>query len=82
VRIRLSELRVNLASVTEWTPAVLEERLRATAEQLGVPAGKLIHPLRVALLGVAVGPGIFDVLAALGRELSLHRIDTAMAALD
>jgi glutamyl-tRNA synthetase len=81
VRARLAALRVNLAGVTEWTPAVLEERLRATAEQLGVPAGKLIHPLRVALLGVAVGPGIFDVLAALGRELSLHRIDTAMATL-
>jgi glutamyl-tRNA synthetase len=77
-RTRLAALRKSFADVTEWTPAVLEEHLRGVAEQLAVPAGKLIHPLRVALLGIAVGPGIFDVLAALGRELSLHRIDIAL----
>jgi glutamyl/glutaminyl-tRNA synthetase len=81
VRARLVALRARFEMVTEWTPAVLEEALRAVAEQLHVAAGKLIHPLRVALLGKAVGPGIFDVLAALGRELSLHRIDNALTEL-
>jgi glutamyl-tRNA synthetase len=79
VRNRVALLGERFARVTEWTPAVLEDALRAAAEELGVPAGKLIHPLRVALLGKAVGPGIFDVLFLLGRETSLHRIDTALA---
>ena len=81
VRARLAALRARFELVTEWTPAVLEQALRSVAEQLDVAAGKLIHPLRVALLGKAIGPGIFDVLAALGRELSLHRIDTALVEL-
>ncbi len=81
VRVRLLALRDSFEQLPEWTPAVLEEALRGVAEQLGVGGGKLIHPLRVALLGKAIGPGIFDVLAALGRELSLHRIDSATAEL-
>jgi glutamyl-tRNA synthetase len=77
VPARLGALRDSFATVTEWTPAVLEQHLRGVSEALGIAGGKLIHPLRVALLGTAVGPGIFDVLAALGREVSLQRIDSA-----
>ena len=45
-----------------WTPESLEEALRALATQRGVAAGKLFQPLRVALTGLTVSPGIFDVL--------------------
>ncbi|GMV06158.1 MAG: glutamate--tRNA ligase [Gemmatimonadota bacterium] len=62
----------------EWAEAPLEERLRGLAEELGVGAGKLIHPLRVALTGQASSPGIFEVLALLGRERSLSRIEMAL----
>jgi glutamyl-tRNA synthetase len=52
----------------EWTPGELEARLRALATEMDTGAGKLIHPLRVALTGNMASPGIFDVLVLLGRE--------------
>ncbi len=65
----------------EWQPEPLEHALRGLAEDLGVGAGRLIHPLRVALTGQAVSPGIFDVLYYLGKDLSLDRIDRALETL-
>lgn len=71
---RLTALRDAYAALPEWTPAALEEALRKLAESMGQGAGKFIHPCRVAVLGVAVSPGIFDVLAAIGRESTLLRL--------
>ncbi|MDH3271533.1 MAG: glutamate--tRNA ligase [Gemmatimonadota bacterium] len=58
----------------DWSKEALEERLRALAEEMGVGAGKLIHPLRVALTGNMASPGIFDVLVILGRDRVSERI--------
>ena len=77
----LSEARNSLANVGDWTAAPLEEAMRGVAESRGIGAGKLFQPLRVALTGSAVSPGIFDVLMLLGRERSLRRIDDALAQL-
>jgi glutamyl-tRNA synthetase len=55
----------------------MEETLRALAERRGVAAGKLLQPLRVALTGLTVSPGIFDVLLMLGRDRALSRLDAA-----
>jgi glutamyl-tRNA synthetase len=74
----LSSVRNTLASVEAWEPPLMEEALRTHAEQRGMGAGKLFQPLRVALTGVTVSPGIFDVLALLGRERALARIDEAV----
>ena len=65
-----------------WSEAVLEERVRGLAEELGVGAGKLIHPLRVALTGQAASPGIFEVLVLLGPERALERVEAALAQVD
>ena len=65
----------------EWQPEPLESALRSLAAELGVGAGRLIHPLRVALTGQAVSPGIFDVLYHLGKDVSLDRIDRALETL-
>lgn len=65
----------------EWDAQVLEEELRALAERLEIGAGKVFQPLRVALTGSMVSPGIFDVLVLLGQKRSLSRIDTAVAFL-
>jgi glutamyl-tRNA synthetase len=65
----------------DFEPARLEEALRGLAEERGEGAGKLIHPLRVALMGVGVGPGIFLTLSLMGRERTLERIDAALAYL-
>jgi glutamyl-tRNA synthetase len=80
-RGHLSALRDGLASM-EWTEEALETGLRALAEGRGVGAGKLIHPLRVALTGQAVSPGIFEVLAVMGRETALARIEAALARIE
>ncbi len=64
---------------TEWTEAALEEEVRTLAASLGVGAGKLIHPLRVALTGQSASPGIFEVLILLGRERALERVEAALA---
>ncbi|MDZ7779513.1 MAG: glutamate--tRNA ligase [Gemmatimonadota bacterium] len=71
----LARLREALEAVEPWTAETVEPAVRGVAEALGVGAGKVIHPLRVALMGQASSPGIFDVLAALGREHVLSRID-------
>ena len=65
----------------EWQPEPLERALRGLAAELGAGAGRLIHPLRVALTGQAVSPGIFDVLYYVGRDLSLERIERALETL-
>jgi glutamyl-tRNA synthetase len=61
----------------------MEEALRVLAEELGFgeKAGKIFQPMRVALTGLGVSPGIFDVLEMLGRERSLARISRAVATL-
>jgi glutamyl-tRNA synthetase len=64
-----------------WLPEDLESELRGLAADLGVGAGRLIHPLRVALTGQAVSPGIFDVMVLLGRERTLGRIGRAVSAM-
>ncbi len=71
----LDALHERLAEgVEDWTEARLEEELRALAAERGVGAGRLIHPLRLALVGEAVSPGIFEVLVAMGPHRALARI--------
>ncbi|HKN68381.1 MAG TPA: glutamate--tRNA ligase [Gemmatimonadaceae bacterium] len=74
----LSSVRNTLAAVNTWEPQQIEDALRSESEQRGIAAGKLFQPLRVALTGLTVSAGIFDVLVLLGRERSLARIDDAM----
>jgi glutamyl-tRNA synthetase len=78
----LGAVRERLAELRSWTPDAMEQALRSLAEGRGVAAGKLLQPLRVALTGVSVSPGIFDVLTLLGRERSLQRISQALVSLN
>ncbi len=77
----LTRLRERLSGVP-WEEAALEAALRTLAAERGLGAGRLIHPLRVALTGESVSPGIFEVLRFLGRELSFERIEAAVARLE
>jgi len=77
----LADARVALAETGDWSAAALEDALRRVTERRGVGAGKLFQPLRVALTGSAVSPGIFDVLTLLGRDRSLARVDAALGHL-
>ena len=74
----LSTVRDTLAHLDSWEPEIMERALRAQAERRGLGAGKVFQPLRVALTGLTVSAGIFDVLTLLGRERALSRIDDAL----
>ena len=67
-----------LSALADWDTASLEAAIREVAEGSGVKLGKLAQPLRAALTGRTTSPGIFDVLALLGREESLARIADQM----
>ena len=69
-----------LANEADWTPTGLEASLRGLAENLGLEAGKIFQPLRVALTGLTVSPGIFEVLEMMGKELALVRLRSAISA--
>jgi glutamyl-tRNA synthetase len=70
----LDRLAKRWESEPDWTVEALERGLRETAEGLGVGAGKLIHPTRLALTGITVGAPLFDVAQVLGRETALRRM--------
>lgn len=78
-RARLAGISALLAGEQDWTTEALEANLKAYAEAQGLGLGKLAQPLRAALTGQTTSPGIFDVLALLGKEESLARIDAQAA---
>jgi glutamyl-tRNA synthetase len=76
----LSQLHTALDAAESWDTEVLENAVRRVAEDAGVKLGQVAQPLRAALTGKRTSPGIFDVLAVLGRDESLGRIADRMAA--
>src|SRR4051794_10332238 len=75
----LGKAREALAEIEgPWTVEAVEAALRGTAERQGVKPKAIFQPLRVALTGTTVSPGIFETVALLGREESLARIDEAL----
>jgi len=77
-RALLAAAHKNLVALAKWEAESLEAAIREVAESSGVKLGKLAQPLRAALTGRTTSPGIFDVLALLGREESLARIADQM----
>jgi glutamyl-tRNA synthetase len=77
-RALLAAAHAALSALAEWDVPSLEAAIREVAEGGGVKLGKLAQPLRAALTGRTTSPGIFDVLALLGREESLARIAEQM----
>lgn len=73
---RLERLAETFAT-TEWNPAALETALKALATELGVKAGELIHPCRVAVSGKSTGPSLYHMLEVLGRERVVARLRRA-----
>lgn len=72
------EAVLDVVRTAAWDADALESSMRGAAERLGVGAGKLFQPLRLALTGRSASPGIFDVLLILGRERSIHRLEQAI----
>jgi glutamyl-tRNA synthetase len=74
-RARVARLRTRLAGLGDWTEAALEEEVCAFAAAEKVKLGDVAQPLRAALTGAKVSPGIFEVTAILGRDEVLGRLD-------
>ena len=77
-RALLSLAHIALVALANWDAPSLEAAIRGVAEASGVKLGKLAQPLRAVLTGRTTSPGIFDVLALLGRDESLARIADQM----
>ena len=63
-----------LRGLNEWTVAAIDGAARSFAEARGLKLGKVAQPLRAALTGRTVSPGIFEVMVLIGREESLARL--------
>jgi glutamyl-tRNA synthetase len=76
----LSAARAALDGVpAPWNTESVESALRGAVESTGMKAKQLFQPLRVALTGTTVSPGIFETVALIGRDRALERIDRALA---
>ncbi|MDH2381655.1 glutamate--tRNA ligase [Bradyrhizobium sp. CER78] len=73
-RALIGRLRTALETVNDWTAETTETAMRNFAEQNNLKLGGVAQPLRVALTGRTTSPGIFDVLAVLGRQECLARL--------
>jgi len=76
----LREEREVLEEVEPFTTESADGALHAPAEKRGRGMGDLVHPLRVAVSGTGVGPGLFDMLAVMGRDRVLRRIRRTLEA--
>ena len=80
-RALIGKLRAALEAVTDWSAETTETAMRNFAEQNNLKLGAVAQPLRVALTGRTTSPGIFDVLAVLGREECLARLADQAASI-
>ena len=76
----IGKLRAVLEPVSPWNAETTEAAMRAFAETNGLKLGTVAQPLRVALTGRTTSPGIFNVLAVLGRQESLARLGDQVSA--
>ncbi len=77
----LAALRAELAVASDFSSAALERLISAFVAARGLPLGAVVHATRVAVSGKPVGFGLFDLLAILGRERVVARIDGALSRL-
>ncbi len=78
VKALLARIRAGLAA-SDFSSEVAHQVMRGAEAAAGVGEGKLNQPLRVAVTGTTIGAGIFDIMAVLGRERTLARLDHALA---
>jgi glutamyl-tRNA synthetase len=76
----LSELAGRLKTVELFTHAEVEKVFNSLVTEKGLKLGKLAQPVRVALTGGTVSPGIFEVLEVMGKKKAIKRIEAAIAS--
>jgi glutamyl-tRNA synthetase len=77
----LTQLNETLSGIDDFTEASIEEAFSTVLRESGLSMGQLAQPVRVALTGSTVSPGIHEVIAVLGKERTLCRLKSALASL-
>jgi len=77
----LSKLIERLSALDEFSEANIESAFSGVLEEFGLSMGKLAQPVRVALTGSTVSPGIHEVIAVLGKERTIRRLQSALKRL-
>ena len=75
----LTALRERVAKVPQLNRETAEEAVRGLSADLGIHSRQIIHPVRVALTGKTVGPGLFELMGLLGKDRVVSRLDRALA---
>ena len=78
-REALTDARAALAELEPFTVTAIEAALREIVERTGVKPGQVFQPVRVAIAGTTVSPGIFESVALLGRDRTVELIDQALS---
>ncbi len=73
-RLTLAEMQELLRGLNDWSVPAIDAAMRALAETKGLKLGKLAQPLRAALTGRTISPGIFEVMVLIGKTASLERL--------
>jgi glutamyl-tRNA synthetase len=78
---RLTKLRDAFAKLTAFDADTIGNTLKEVAKEGGVKTGVLVHPTRLALTGTPSGPSLYHLIAVLGKERTLQRLDRALKQL-
>ena len=74
----LTQLLESIKSLDPYTIESLEKVFQDIVAKEGIKLGEIVHPVRVSLSGKTVGPGIFELLLAMGKDMTIHRMQEAL----
>lgn len=82
VRDILGHLVKRLKEIKDWKEENIESEVREMANQLNLKGKQIIHPTRVSLSGKTIGPGLFSLMEALGKEINIKRLEKTIHKLN
>lgn len=82
VRDILEHLVKRLKEIKDWKEENIESEVREMANQLNLKGKQIIHPTRVSLSGKTIGPGLFSLMEALGKEINIKRLEKTIHKLN
>ncbi len=82
VRDILESLAKRLKEIKDWKEENIESEVREMANQLNLKGKQIIHPTRVSLSGKTIGPGLFSLMEALGKEINIKRLEKTIHKLN
>lgn len=77
----LEKLISALEGLDEFSIDKIDATVRSVGEEMGITGGQIIHPIRMAVTGRTVGPGLFETMAVLGRERVLVRLNRTLSTI-